>query len=126
MSSSAQRASIHLSDHVSVVGRDGVNLQDDHNQGELWTTLFSSVPHDLPAAESYMSLSVAGMPNYLMYGRPSYLAAHGSLRKLMPLQQPRIILTQSHYACSTVLVNELIANYICTMIYKWQLEPNLK
>ncbi|KAJ7876037.1 hypothetical protein B0H13DRAFT_2055995 [Mycena leptocephala] len=51
-----------------------------------------------------MSVSVAGMPNYLMYGGPSYLAAHGSL---LP-------------------VNELIANYICMMIYKWQLEPNLK
>ncbi|KAJ6503581.1 cyclohexanone monooxygenase [Mycena sanguinolenta] len=73
-----------------VVGRDGINLQDmwaDHNQ-----------------AKSYMSVSVAGMPNYLMYGGPSYPAAHGSL---LP-------------------VNELIANYICTMIYKWQLEPNLK
>ncbi|KAF7346708.1 FAD/NAD(P)-binding domain-containing protein [Mycena sanguinolenta] len=73
-----------------VVGRDGINLQDkwaDHNQ-----------------AESYMSVSVAGMPNYFMYGGPSYPAAHGSL---LP-------------------VNELIANYICTMIYKWQLEPNLK
>ncbi|KAJ6564197.1 hypothetical protein B0H19DRAFT_1219731 [Mycena capillaripes] len=73
-----------------VVGRDGINLQD------MWA--------DQNQAESYMSVSVAGMPNYLMYGGPSYPGAHGSL---LP-------------------VNELIANYICTMIYKWQLEPNLK
>ncbi|KAF7338992.1 Steroid monooxygenase [Mycena venus] len=62
--------------HVPVVGRDGINLQD------LWA--------DQNQVESYMSVSAAGMPNYLMYGGLSYPGAHGSL---LP-------------------VSELIANYI--------------
>ncbi|KAJ7837922.1 hypothetical protein B0H13DRAFT_2104861, partial [Mycena leptocephala] len=54
---------------------------DDRNQA----------PHDPPAAESYMSVSVAGMPNYLMYGGPSYLAAHGSLPPRCPAGNDRVV-----------------------------------